>query len=418
MKMERVILHSDLNNFYASVACLYDPALRGKPVAVAGDAEARHGIVLAKNDAAKRCGVATGNPLWLARQRCPGIIFIPPDYDRYLRYSELTRELYGSYTDRVEPYGLDECWLDVTESAALFGDGKRIADDIRRRIRAELGVTASVGVSFNKVFAKLGSDLRKPDATSVVDRLHFRESVWPLPAGALLFVGASTRRRLEKNGVRTIGDLARSAPEALERLLGKNGRMLWLFANGCDDSPVARTTARLLIRSVGNGTTAPRDLTSDADVKLVLNGLCESVSSRLRKKGVVCGGVQGGGRDADLQSYERQRALPLPCRASSVLLRESFALFRESRETGRPVRSLYVRAYGLADELGDPTLLPDPPQLRRAEALDAAVDRLRERFGYESIQKGLMLTDRRLAAFAPTAGNAIHPDLFFKNETS
>ena len=278
-------------------------------------------------------------------------------------------------------------------------------------------MTASVGVSFNKVFAKLGSDLRKPDATTVVDRLHFRESVWPLPAGALLFVGASTRRRLEKNGVRTIGDLARSAPEALERLLGKNGRMLWLFANGCDDSPVARTTARLLIRSVGNGTTAPRDLTSDADVKLVLNGLCESVSSRLRKKGVVCGGVQLGVRYADLQSYERQRALPLPCRASSVLLRESFALFRESRETGRPVRSLYVRAYGLADELGDPTLLPDPPQLRRAEALDAAVDRLRERFGYESIQKGLMLTDRRLAAFAPTAGNAIHPDLFFKNET-
>ena len=235
MKMERVILHSDLNNFYASVACLYDPALRGKPVAVAGDAEARHGIVLAKNDAAKRCGVATGNPLWLARQRCPDITFVPPDYDRYLRYSELTRELYGSYTDRVEPYGLDECWLDVTESAALFGDGKRIADDIRRRIRAELGVTASVGVSFNKVFAKLGSDLRKPDATTVVDRLHFRESVWPLPAGALLFVGAYKRSRLEKNGVRTIGDLARSAPEALERLLGKNGRMLWLFANGCDD---------------------------------------------------------------------------------------------------------------------------------------------------------------------------------------
>ena len=302
MKMERVILHSDLNNFYASVACLYDPALRGKPVAVAGDAEARHGIVLAKNDAAKRCGVATGNPLWLARQRCPDITFVPPDYDRYLRYSELTRELYGSYTDRVEPYGLDECWLDVTESAALFGDGKRIADDIRRRIRAELGVTASVGVSFNKVFAKLGSDLRKPDATTVVDRLHFRESVWPLPAGALLFVGASTRRRLEKNGVRTIGDLARSAPEALERLLGKNGRMLWLFANGCDDSPVARTTARLLIRSVGNGTTAPRDLTSDADVKLVLNGLCESVSSRLRKKGVVCGGVPLGVRYADHQS--------------------------------------------------------------------------------------------------------------------
>lgn len=415
--MERIILHSDLNNFYASVACLYDPDLRGKPVAVAGDAEARHGIVLAKNDAAKRCGVATGNPLWLAKQRCPGIVFVPPDYDRYLRYSELTRELYGSYTDRVEPYGLDECWLDVSESTTLFGDGKRIADDIRRRIRTELGVTASIGVSFNKVFAKLGSDLRKPDATTVIDRLHFRESVWPLPVGALLFVGATTRRKLEKSGVQTIGELARRAPEALEKLLGKNGRTLWLFANGLDSSPVARTTAKLLVRSVGNGTTAPRDLISDADVKLVLNGLCESVSTRLRQKRSICSGVQLGVRYADLTSYERQRALPLPGRASSILLHEAFSLFRESRSPEKPVRSLYVRAYGLADDTGAPTLLPDPPQTRKAETLDAAVDRLRERFGYESIQKGLMLTDRRLAAFAPTAGDAIHPDLFFKNET-
>ena len=416
--MERVILHCDQNCFFASVELLSHPDLRDVPMAVCGDPASRHGIILAKNEPAKRFGIQTAETVWQARRKCPSLVLLPPHHKLYREYSVRVNELYGQYTDLVEPFGIDESWLDITGSMHLFGgDPVAIADELRRRVREELGLSISVGVSFNKIFAKLGSDLRKPDATTVVDRLHFRESVWPLPAGALLFVGASTRRRLEKNGVRTIGDLARSAPEALERLLGKNGRMLWLFANGCDDSPVARTTARLLIRSVGNGTTAPRDLTSDADVKLVLNGLCESVSSRLRKKGVVCGGVQVGVRYADLQSYERQRALPLPCRASSVLLRESFALFRESRETGRPVRSLYVRAYGLADELGDPTLLPDPPQLRRAEALDAAVDRLRERFGYESIQKGLMLTDRRLAAFAPTAGNAIHPDLFFKNET-
>ena len=415
--MDRTILHCDMNSFFASVEIARRPELARVPMAVCGSIEERHGIILAKNQLAKPYGIETGEPVVQAMRKCPRLVTVEADYDEYIKFSRAARKIYDGYTDLVEPLGIDECWLDVTGSRRLFGDGLTIAETLRERIKRELGVTVSVGVSFNKVFAKLGSDLRKPDATTVVDRLHFRESVWPLPAGALLFVGASTRRRLEKNGVRTIGDLARSAPEALERLLGKNGRMLWLFANGCDDSPVARTTARLLIRSVGNGTTAPRDLTSDADVKLVLNGLCESVSSRLRKKGVVCGGVQVGVRYADLQSYERQRALPLPCRASSVLLRESFALFRESRETGRPVRSLYVRAYGLADELGDPTLLPDPPQLRRAEALDAAVDRLRERFGYESIQKGLMLTDRRLAAFAPTAGNAIHPDLFFKNET-
>ena len=196
--MERVILHSDLNNFYASVECLYNPSLRGKPVAVAGDPEARHGIVLAKNYEAKACGVATGNPLWMAKQKCPDIIFVPPHYDLYMKYSQIAKEIYSEYTDQVEPYGLDECWLDVTGSTHLFGDGRRIANELRKRIKFELGVTASVGVSYNKIFAKLGSDMKKPDATTIITSDHFRDIVWPLPVNDLLYVGRATHNKLKR----------------------------------------------------------------------------------------------------------------------------------------------------------------------------------------------------------------------------
>ena len=188
--MERTILHSDLNNFYASVECLHHPQLRNVPIAVAGDREARHGIVLAKNEAAKRCGVKTGHPLWMAKQKCKDIVFIPPHHDEYMKFSKLAREIYSEYTDQVESFGLDECWLDVSGSASLFGNGQTIADTIRRRIKSELGLTVSIGVSYNKIFAKLGSDLKKPDATTVIRRKNFKEIVWPLPVSELLYVGA------------------------------------------------------------------------------------------------------------------------------------------------------------------------------------------------------------------------------------
>ena len=187
--MKPVILHSDMNNFYASVEILYDPALRDKPVAVAGDEEARHGIVLAKNDIAKRLGIHTGQVLWEARQQCPELVCVPAHYERYLAFSAQAREIYTSYTDQVESFGLDECWLDVTGSVGLFGDGPTIANDIRGRIRRELGLTVSVGVSFNKVFAKLGSDMKKPDAITVITPENYRERAWSLPVSDLLYVG-------------------------------------------------------------------------------------------------------------------------------------------------------------------------------------------------------------------------------------
>ena len=212
-----------MNNFYARVEILYDPALRDRPVAVAGDEEARHGIVLAKNDIAKRFGVRTGQVLWEVRQQCPELVCVSAHYERYLSLSAQAKEIYTSYTNQVEPFGLDECWLDVTGSANLFGDGPTIANDIRNRIRRELGLTVSVGVSFNKVFAKLGSDMRKPDATTVITPENFRETAWRLPVSDLLYVGPATTRKLNQYGIATIGELAQANIDMLYWLLGKNG---------------------------------------------------------------------------------------------------------------------------------------------------------------------------------------------------
>lgn len=407
--MERVILHSDLNNFYASVECLYNPAIRHKPVAVAGDPEQRHGIVLAKNSLAKRYGVQTGDPLWLARRKCGNLVFVPPHYGLYLRYSQLAQAIYSDYTDLVESFGLDECWLDITGSTHLFGDGMAVATALRRRIRAELGVTASVGVSFNKVFAKLGSDLRKPDATTEITPHNFRQKVWPLPVEELLYVGPATARRLSACGIGTIGALANADPRFLMQQLGKVGRMLWLFANGQDRSPVAPLGARPLVKSIGNSTTTPRDLRTEAEVKITLYTLCESVAERLREQDLRCRAVQITIRDNELFSYERQQMLEAPTCASREIFSAAYSLYQRHLP-GRPVRSLGVRACRLLCREGvQLSLYPERVAAQKQEALESAVDQLRSRFGHFALQRGMMLTDRQLAALDPKAEHVIHP---------
>ena len=414
--MERIILHSDMNNFYASVECLYHPELRGKPVAVAGDPEARHGIVLAKNYPAKACGVQTGDPLWMARQKCPDIVFTPPHYDRYMQFSTAAREIYSEYTDQVEPYGLDECWLDVTGSIALFGDGRAIADELRRRIRQELGVTASVGVSYNKIFAKLGSDMKKPDATTVITSERFKEIVWPLPVSDLLYVGRATHAKLKRYCIKTIGDLAAADQRFLQRLLGQNGMMLWCFANGLDTSPVSNVGAKSLIHSIGNSTTAPRDLVTDEDIKITLYVLCESVSARMREYDFVCDTVQLGVRDNELQSYERQGKLPYPNRTAKALFEKAFELYKRNHLSGKPVRSLSVRACRLSVRENEQlSLMPDVAAIQKQEELESAVDALRNRFGHFSVQRGLLLTDLQLSSLNPKDDHVIHPESFFKS---
>ena len=410
---KRIILHSDLNNFYASVECLYHPEYRGKPLAVLGDPEARHGIVLAKNYEAKSRDVRTGDPKWMAEQKCPGIVFVPPHYELYMKHSRLVRQIYSEYTDQVEPYGLDECWLDVTGSTRLFGSGEEIADKIRKRVKSELGVSVSVGVSFNKIFAKLGSDLKKPDATTVIECDRFKEVVWPLPVKELLYVGRATHNKLKRRGISTIGDLANANPERLKFWLGKMGIVLWQFANGLDTSPVSNIGAKSLIKTVGNSTTAPRDLISDEDIRIILTVLCESVSARLREYGFICRTVQLGIRDNELEWIERQGKLEIPNRTAKSIFELSFALYKK-HANGKPVRSLSVRACDLEPvDFMQLSLLPETRRLEKQEELESVVDGLRSRFGHFSVQRGIMLTDRKLSDLDPKGEHIIHPMSFF-----
>lgn len=410
---ERVILHSDLNNFYASVECLCHPEYRGKPLAVLGDPEARHGIVLAKNYEAKAYGVQTGDPMWMAQKKCPDIVFVPPHYDLYMKHSKLIREIYSEYTDKVEPYGLDECWLDVSGSTMLFGSGEDIANEIRKRVKFELGVSVSVGVSFNKIFAKLGSDMKKPDATTVIESNRFKEIVWPLPVKELLYVGRATHAKLKRKGIFTIGDLANSNPENLRFWLGKMGVVLWQFANGLDTSPVSNIGAKSLIKTVGNSTTAPRDLITDEDIKITLMVLCESVSARLREYGFICRTVQIGIRDNELEWFERQGKLEIPNRTAKSIFELAFSLFTKYTN-GKPIRSLSVRACDLKPmDFVQLSLLPDAAKLQKQEELETEIDNLRNRFGHFSVQKGMMLCDTELSNLDPKNDHIIHPMSFF-----
>lgn len=400
--MERTILHCDCNNFFASVECLFHRELQGKPVAVTGDPELRHGIVLAKNYEAKKYGIQTGNPLWLAKQLCPDIVFVKPHFDLYMRFSGLAREIYNEYTDRIEPYGLDECWLDVTGCAGLFGSGKAMADTIRRRIKSELGITISVGVSFNKIFAKLGSDYKKPDATTVIPHDTFRDFVWPLPVSSLLYVGHATNRVFEKKGIRTIGDLANTDRGLIKSWLGKCGEILWLFANGYDTSPVAKTGAHPVIKSVGNSTTLPRDLTDEEEIKITLMVLSDSVAARLRAQNLQCSTVQIGIRGTDLSWIERQGRLEIPCCDSTSIYLKAFELLKQNHPPEKPVRSLGVRGCNLYPrEYGQTSLLPQIQKTQRRETLEDVLDGLRQRFGNFSVRRGVMLTDASLSGLDP-----------------
>lgn len=221
--MNRTILHSDMNCFYASVEMMLNPELQGKAVAVCGSTENRHGIVLAKSEKAKQAGIKTGMVNWEAKRFCPDLILVPPQYEQYLKYSNMAREIYQEYTDLVEPYGMDECFLDVTASQVLYGSGKEIADQIRCRMKNELGLTVSIGISFNKIFAKLGSDMKKPDAITNIEESEWKQKVWPLRVSELLFCGRSTTKKLEQVGIYTIGDLAEMDHDYVNQLLGKMG---------------------------------------------------------------------------------------------------------------------------------------------------------------------------------------------------
>ena len=392
--MERVILHCDQNCFFASVELLSHPDLRDVPMAVCGDPASRHGIILAKNEPAKRFGIQTAETVWQARRKCPGLVLLPPHHKLYREYSVRVNELYGQYTDLVEPFGIDESWLDITGSMHLFGgDPVAIADELRRRVREELGLSISVGVSFNKIFAKLGSDYKKPDATTLISPENWQEIVWPLPVGAMLFVGRSAQRTLAQYGVETIGQLAACRPERIEKLLGKLGRQMHEYANGLDRSPVRPQAEREPVKSVGNGTTFPHDLTRWEEVRAGLAALSDSVAMRLRRQGLYCSGVQVTIKDSSFCSISRQKRLESPTRLMKDIQRAAMELTRSAWRAPTPIRMLTVTALHITesaesfeqlDLLGAGRAVSDA----RQEKLESAVRAIRDKFGDGSITFG------------------------------
>ena len=413
--MERIILHSDCNSFYASVECLHHPEIREKPVAVGGDIEQRHGIILAKNQLAKQFHVSTGEAIWRAKQKCPELIVLPPNFPLYLRFSRLARDIYLDYSNRVEPFGLDEAWLDITSSENQKDKGERTAHEIRKRIREELGITVSIGVSYNKIFAKLGSDYRKPDAVTMITKENYRQIAWPLPVSDLLYVGPATKRKLNGFGVHTIGELAQTPVEILRSKFGKIGDVLWCFSNGLDSSPVADFQNQPVVKSIGNSTTAPRDLERDEDVKIILYVLADSVARRLREQGLKGRTIHFSVRDNSLFSFTRQKTLGFYTNLTEEIAGEALSLFREHYQWKRPVRSIGISVSDL--EAGticsQTSLFCDEVKREKMERLDNTVDRLKARFGTFAVQPAVLLKDRKLSGFDPKNDHIIHPVGYF-----
>jgi len=411
---ERCIFHSDLNGFYASVEMMLDPKLAGKAVAVCGSTEDRHGIVLAKSELAKKAGVKTGMVNHEAKQRCPELILVQPHYEEYLKYSELARDIYGRYTDQIEPFGMDECWLDVTGSLSLFGNGKSIADDIRETMKRELGLSVSIGVSFNKIFAKLGSDLKKPDATTLISRENFREKIWSLPASEMIYIGRSTMSKLAGCGVRTIGQLAAMDRNVLRSIFGIVGEEMWKYANGFDDSRVKHKDFEIPAKSVGHGITCNADLKNDEEVWKVLLELSQDVGHRLRLHRLRAKGVQLSVRDNALFWRQAQSQLEFASISPREIAEEAFRLFRKNYDWRREVRSLSVRAIGLIP-ISDPyqgDFFTDAEKHEKIERFDNAVEDIRNRFGKNAIFSASLMGDLKMPG---KAGNEMKlPGMMYK----
>ncbi|MDO5096730.1 MAG: DNA polymerase IV [Peptostreptococcaceae bacterium] len=398
--MERVILHCDLNNFYASVECAVEPSLRGKPVAVCGDVEARQGIVLAKSQEAKKFGVQTAEPVWQAKRKCPNLIIVPPHFRLYSEYSGNVRKIYERYTDYVENFGLDECWLDVTGSQNLFGKGAVIANEIKETIKKEMNLTISVGVSFNKIFAKLGSDMKKPDAVTEIPKQNFREKIWGLPASELLGVGRSTSKKLESIGIRTIGQLAQSNPDILRHLLGKNGLALWEYANGRDESRVRHRDVKIFPKSIGHGATLPKDLTSKEEVWKVLFDLTQDVSARLRENQSKASKIQIAVKNNKLETVEFQTSLHYATRSSFEMAKAAMQLFEERYRWEQNIRALTVRAIALVgdEEAMQLNFFDGSSKHAVYEQVEKTIYEIRNRFGQQAVSYASLMEEGKVTS--------------------
>ena len=386
----RTILHCDLNNFYASVEQKLHPEYDGMPLAVCGDPKARHGIVLAKNQLAKQAGVKTAETIWEAKQKCPELVLVEPHFDEYVKYSKQVFEIYTSFTDRVESFGIDECWLDVTGCERLFGDGKAIADTLRKTVKEKTGLTISVGVSFTKTLAKLGSDLKKPDATTVLDEKHYMQIVGNMPPSEMIMVGKHTSEKLEKLNIRTIKDLANADRNALRYQFGIIADTLVNAAQGIETEEVKKYYDVRIPKSVSKGTTTPRNIESADEAKIVIYALAEMVALQLRGYGLVANGVYLAIKNPALNWTSKQVPLSPASANSGDIAKATFDLLCKIHNFSEPLRAITVGAIRLSDRTEVQLSLFDDNDGRK-EKLDDTIDEIRKKYGYKAVQRGLLL---------------------------
>ncbi|MCI5536408.1 MAG: DNA polymerase IV [Lentihominibacter sp.] len=392
--MDRVILHCDMNGFFASVELLDYPQLKDKPMAVCGSPENRHGIILAKNEIAKKYGVVTAETLWQARKKCPDLQVVPPHHDKYKHYSRMINDIYLRFTDMVEPFSVDESWLDVTASRQLFGTGREIADTIRQTVKKELGLTLSAGVSFNKIFAKMGSDYKKPDATTVITRENFMNILWPLDIREMFFVGKATADKLNEYGIRTIGELALADRQMVMAMLGRQGGVIHDYANGLDTTPVLRFDQLEKVKSIGNGTTFRRNLQEEKDIRTAVTGLSDTVAARLRSHKMKAFGVKVDIKDPDLKVISRQQQLDNPANITDIIADTAMSIIRKSWKMRDPIRMLTITAINLCDEnqAQQLSLFADENVLaEKGEKVERAMDDIRKKFGTDAIKFGSVI---------------------------
>lgn len=406
--MERQILHIDCNKFYASVECYLHPELKDKPVAVGGSEKSRHGIILTKNEIASKYGLVVGEPLWKAKQKCPDLIIVPPNFPVYMEFSKKVRKVLEEYTDLIEPFGLDESWIDVTGD--YFKSGKEIAYEIKERVKKEIGITVSVGVSYNKIFAKLGSDYKKPDAVTIITKDNYRDIVWNLPCSDLLMIGRATTCKLNSYGIYTIGDVANADDTFLKNILGKNGLMLKRFANGEDNAPVRHMDLSRDIKSIGNSTTTPRDLKNNEDVKIVFTVLSESVARRMREHNLKGTTLTISVRNNQLDTFTRQCKMESPTNISGEFVLYAMKLFESNYNWDNPIRSIGLSVTDFDyDNIIQFDLAGKAQHREKLEKLETAVDKLKNRYGNFCVQKASVLCDTQLSRFNPFEEHTIHP---------
>lgn len=390
-KYMATILHCDANNFYASVEMMLNPSLKDKPIAVCGNPEKRHGIVLAKSELAKKAGVKTGEPLWQAKQKCPNFIFVAPHFDEYVAISNKLFDMYSEYTDKVEPFGIDECWLDCTQSLNLFGSGEKIANVLRERVKTELGITISVGVSFTKIFAKIGSDYKKPDAVTVINKENYKDIIWNLPVSDLLMVGRKTSKLFKQLSINTIGDLAKYNKDTLEKYLGINGKKLHDYANGIETEEIRLADQKHIPESIGNSTTTPFDITNISEAQAILTSLSEMVAARLRKYKLLANGIGVSIRYCSLDGTNKTSMLDFSTCNAQDIAEQAFILFQTMHDFKKdpPIRQMGVYTYKLSAGKNRQTSMFDISHNKR-ENLDKSIDKIREKYGQTAVKTGIV----------------------------